>query len=456
MDYQQTLDFLYRRLSMFTRDGATAYKEDLHNTLALCARTGNPQDRLTCIHIAGTNGKGSSSHALAAILQQSGYKTGLYTSPHLVDFRERIRINGQVIPEEWVVNFVRQHRDDLDAIQPSFFETTVAMAFTYFVEESVDIAVIETGLGGRLDSTNVVTPEVSLITNIGWDHADMLGPTLERIAMEKAGIIKPAVPVVISEYQDKLAPVIEGAAAAVGAPIYFASRDYQCQSQGRSKQGQDIAISYQGQLQGTYTLDLLGSYQSKNLGGVLAVVDRLREQGWELPESAVRTALSAVQSLTGLRGRWEILGEEPLLVCDTGHNQDGWSEILHNISLTPHRALHMVLGVMRDKDLSKMLPQLPPQAQYYFCQTDLPRALPAPELAAIAAEYRLIGQAYSDVHQALESARAKAHPDDLLFVGGSTFIVGDLLSSFPLGDPVEPNRPPLTDSQIPPAGTSAL
>lgn len=455
MDYQQTLEFLYRRLSMFTRDGAAAYKKDLHNTLALCTRTGNPQHRLTCLHIAGTNGKGSSSHALAAILQESGYKTGLYTSPHLVDFRERIRINGRMIPEAWVTNFVRQYRDDLDAIQPSFFETTVAMAFTYFVEESVDIAVIETGLGGRLDSTNVVNPELSLITNIGWDHADMLGNTLERIAQEKAGIMKPAVPVVISEYQEEIAPVLEQAAKTVGAPIYFATRDYQCRSAGRTREGQQVAVSFQGQPQATYLLDLLGSYQSKNLGGILASVDRLRERGWTLPESAVRQALSRIQKLTGLRGRWEILGEGPLLVCDTGHNKDGWSEVLHNISLTPHKALHMVLGVMRDKDLSKMLPLLPPQAHYYFCQTDLPRALPSEELAAIAREYNLQGQAFTHVQQALHAARTHAHSEDLIFVGGSTFIVGDLLSSFPLEDLAEPNTPPLLDSQTPPAGTSA-
>ncbi len=450
MNYQETLDYLYRRLPMFTRDGAAAYKKDLTNTLALCSLIGNPQHRFKSIHIAGTNGKGSISHALAAILQASGYKTGLYTSPHLVDFRERIRINGQMIPEKIVVEFVQRFKDDFEVIQPSFFEVTVALAFDYFATEKVDIAVIETGLGGRLDSTNVITPVLSVITNIGKDHTNILGNTLREIAGEKAGIIKQGVPVVISEYQEEVADVFRRKAAETGSELIFAASRLRSRISGRDLGHQYIQVeelipgdssspltgvgetqTWPGNIQtGTgeiYKLDLLGTYQAKNLPGMLTAADQLRKSGWNIPPGNVKEALAHVRELTGLRGRWEILRNLPMLVCDTGHNVDGWKEVLDNIARTPHHRLHLVLGVMADKDLDEMLPLLPQHALYYFCQVDLPRALPAKDLAAKAAGFGLKGQYFENVPAAVRAALQTAEKDELIFVGGSTFIVGDLL-----------------------------
>lgn len=429
MNYQETLDYLYHRLPMFTRDGAVAFKKDLSNTLALCELMGNPQQQFRCIHVAGTNGKGSTSHTLSSIFQQAGYRTGLYTSPHLVDFRERIRINGVPIPEACVMEFVSRYHADLERIQPSFFEVTVAMAFQFFAREKVDMAIIETGMGGRLDSTNIIHPELSIITNIGWDHADMLGDNLPTIAREKAGIIKPLVPVVISEYQQETESVFAEIAASQQSSITFASKIYHSQSLDRDLNGQKIAVKrISDQESQTYVLDLQGSYQAKNLLGILAAVDQLRKQGWSLSENALRQGLATVQESTGLRGRWEILTTSPLVVCDTGHNADGWREILQNIQWTPHRQLHMVIGVMRDKDLSRMLPLLPTEAQYYFCQVDMPRALPAEELAQTAKKYSLMGASYPGVQDALFAAKSQAHAQDLIFVGGSTFVVGALLA----------------------------
>lgn len=412
---------------MFTRDGSVAFKKDLTNTLALCHVMGDPHTRFRSIHVAGTNGKGSTSHALASIFQHAGYRTGLYTSPHLVDFRERIRINGELIPEGRVTEFVARYQADIERIKPSFFEVTVAMAFQYFADEHVDIAIIETGLGGRLDSTNIIRPELSLITNIGWDHADMLGDNLPAIAREKAGIMKPLVPMIISEYQEELAPIFSEMATELQSPLIFASERYQSQALGRDVQGQRIAVNTHSEPQ-TYVLDLLGTYQAKNLIGILAAVDQLRTQGWVLPESQMQDALSSVQRTTGLRGRWEVHSTAPLVICDTGHNEDGWREILQNIALTPHRRLHWVLGVMGDKDLSRMLPLLPRDAAYYFCQVDMPRAMPAGELAEMAQNYQLSGTPYPDVHEALKAAEDQADLEDLIVVGGSTFVVGELLA----------------------------
>lgn len=430
MNYRETLDYLYQRLPMFTRDGASAYKKDLTNTLALCSLLGNPQHQFKAIHVAGTNGKGSTSHALAAILQEAGYKTGLYTSPHLVDFRERIRINGEMMPEENVIEFVQQYRDDFETIKPSFFEVTVAMAFDYFAAEKVDIAVIETGLGGRLDSTNVVNPILSLITNIGKDHTNILGNTLVQIAGEKAGIIKKGVPVVISEYQEEVADVFRNKAAETGSELIFAASRLRSETRGRDLDRQYIRVEDARQGTGeTYALDLLGTYQSKNLPGILTAIDQLRASGWNIPEATVKSALSRVRAITGLRGRWEILRQSPMLVCDTGHNVDGWKEVLDNIARTPHQQLHMVLGVMADKDLDEMLPLLPRHARYYFCQVDLPRALPAMDLAAKAAGFGLEGPYFENVPAAAQAAVKAAEKEDLIFVGGSTFIVGDLLAN---------------------------
>jgi len=414
---------------MFTRDGAAAYKKDLTNTLALCSSLGDPQHQFRSIHIAGTNGKGSTSHSLAAILQVSGYKTGLYTSPHLVDFRERIRINGQMMPEEKVIDFVARNKSNIESIQPSFFEVTVAMAFEYFASEKVDIAVIETGLGGRLDSTNVIHPVLSVITNIGKDHTNLLGNTLAQIADEKAGIIKPGVPAVISEYQEEIAAVFQEKAAETGSALIFASKTRHTISSKPDWALQTIEVGAKDSQDAiTFELDLLGSYQTKNLLGVLAAVDQLRLLGWSLPQNSVQTALSKVRELTGLRGRWEILGHSPLLICDTGHNADGWKEVMQNIKRTPHENLHLVLGVMADKDLDEMLPVLPREAKYYFCQVDLPRAMAAGELAQKAAVYGLQGPHYDNVLAATAEALKMADAQDLIFVGGSTFIVGDLLA----------------------------
>lgn len=415
---------------MFTRDGAAAYKKDLTNTLALCHALGDPQHQFQSIHIAGTNGKGSTSHALAAIFQASGYKTGLYTSPHLVDFGERIRINGQMIPESCVVAFVQQHHQTIETIKPSFFEVTVAMAFDYFASEQVDIAIIETGLGGRLDSTNVITPILSLITNIGKDHMNMLGNTLEQIAGEKAGIIKNGVPVVISEFQEEVAAVFRQKASESGSPLIFAAQQRKVTIKERQADRQVMKVTEQeGGPSFMIEMDLLGSYQSKNLVGILEAVRQLQQLGWKLPNDTVRSALSRVRELTGLRGRWEILGQSPLLICDTGHNMDGWKEVLANIRLTPHWQLHIVLGVMADKDLDEMLPLLPVDAKYYFCQVDLPRALLAAELKQKALKYGLLGDYFETVAAAVAGAQYRANTDDLIFVGGSTFIVGDLLAS---------------------------
>lgn len=432
MNYQETLDYLYTRLPVFTRDGISALKKDLTNTRLLCQALGNPEKQLRTIHVAGTNGKGSTSHALAAILQKAGYRTGLYTSPHLVDFRERIRINGEVIAETRVVDFIQRHRTLIEEVQPSFFELTVVLAFDYFASESVDVAIIETGLGGRLDSTNVILPELSLITNIGKDHADILGDTLEAIASEKAGIIKPGVPVVISEYQDLIAGVYRQRAEKLGAKLVFASKQRTATRIDGDPLGDETGVALEvrhlsdGDTQ-TYRMDLQGSYQARNLVGILSAVDVLREQGWEIPEQAVRDGLAHIQLLTGLQGRWQTISRRPRVICDTGHNEDGWRVVLDNIARTPYRQLRMVLGVMKDKDLAAMLGLLPQNAVYYFCQVDLPRALPSEMLRASATSLGLKGRAYATVEEALDDARAEAGVDDLIFVGGSTFVVGELL-----------------------------
>jgi dihydrofolate synthase/folylpolyglutamate synthase len=429
MEYSEVLDYLYARLPMFTRDGASAYKKDLDNTLALCALVGHPEKKLQVVHVAGTNGKGSSSHMLASILQEAGYKTGLYTSPHLVDFRERIRINGVPIDEASVISFVQNYQSDIERIAPSFFEVTVAMAFAYFEQEKVDIAVIETGLGGRLDSTNVVQPCVSLITNIGKDHMNLLGDTLNEIAGEKAGIIKPGIPVVISQKQSEVTEVFEKKAAALSAPLMWAEDHFQAQLIARDAEVNHVEVQHlPTQKRLTLALDLKGTYQTKNLLGVLAVVDCLQKQGWQINQQHIVSGLRQVVKRTGLQGRWQTLQTSPLVIADTGHNADGWQEVLHNIHATPHEQLHLVLGVMRDKDMTQFWPTFPKRAKYYFCQVDLPRALPAEDLAAQAQAHGFQGQAFGSVSAALLRALRQASSEDLIVVGGSTFVVGDLLA----------------------------
>lgn len=428
MNYKQTLDYLYGKLPMFTRVGAVAFKKDLHNTIAMCEKLGNPQQKFKTIHVGGTNGKGSTSHMLAAIFQQAGYKTGLYTSPHLKDFRERIRINGVMVSESFVTDFVEQQQDIMEEISPSFFEVTVAMAFSYFAEEQVDIAIIEVGLGGRLDSTNIITPELSVITNISLDHTNILGTTLPEIAMEKAGIIKSGIPVVIGEQQEETTAVFTRKAQETNSQITFADRELQITHLIKKEKylNADVLLSNKPLYQHLES-DLNGSYQRKNILTVIQSVLILKEKGYHITDEALYTALKDVKGLTGLQGRWQTLQENPLIICDTGHNIAGITEVMQNISDTPHDQLHMVIGMVKDKDISGVLALLPKDAHYYFCQPELERALPAAELAEEAKKYHLIGDAFPTVQFAFHAAKDNADSNDLVFIGGSTFVVAEVL-----------------------------
>jgi dihydrofolate synthase/folylpolyglutamate synthase len=436
MDYKSTLNYLYSQLPMFTRDGPLAFKANLTNTIELCNRLGNPQQQFKSVHVAGTNGKGSTSHMLASILQTAGYKTGLYTSPHLKDFRERIRINGEMIQEQHVIDFVEKHKVDFEDIKPSFFEMTVGMAFDVFAQEKVDIAIIEVGLGGRLDSTNIITPLLSIITNIGWDHMNMLGDTLNLIAIEKAGIIKPAIPVIVGEYQSEVADVFISKAELENAPISFASAiwnilDVETEEQRSEtvKDYLDFTISKDDSPLVTYhlQLDLPGTYQLKNIKAVLSAVDELKEQGFEITDEHIIEALRKVKTLTGLHGRWEILTHDPLTICDTGHNPEGITEVLKNIENISYHQLHFVMGVVNDKDISKMLAMLPKNATYYFCKPNIPRGLDADSLKIQGETFNLQGDAYPSVKAALRDAQRNADKHDLVFVGGSTFVVAEVV-----------------------------
>ncbi len=437
MNYQQTIDYLYSQLPVFTRVGASAYKANLDNTIELCRRLDNPQNKFKSIHIGGTNGKGSTSHMLAAILQTAGYKTGLYTSPHLKDFRERIRVNGQMISEQTVIDFVARHQKDFEDIQPSFFEMTVALAFDVFGKERVDIAVVEVGLGGRLDSTNIITPLLSIITNIGWDHMNILGDTLQLIAGEKAGIIKPNIPVIIGEKQDEVADIFISKAKQVGTVPYFASEEWDVKSKVKSQKSKGFdelleleIISLKSQisnLKSNLFLDLTGSYQLKNIKTVLSAVNELRAQGFVITDEHIKTALRQVKTLTGLHGRWEVLSKQPLTICDTGHNPDGIQEVLKNIAAVQYNQLHFVIGMVNDKDSSKVLAMLPKDAVYYFCRPDIPRGLEAQSLKLKAEGFGLAGEAYTSVKKALSAAQKNANKNDLVFVGGSTFVVAEVV-----------------------------
>jgi dihydrofolate synthase / folylpolyglutamate synthase len=421
--YQQALDFLYDNLPMFQRVGAAAYKKDLDNTIRLCAAIGDPQLKFKSIHVAGTNGKGSSSHMIASVLQESGYKTGLYTSPHLKSFTERIRINGKEIDHHFVVEFVNRIRPAIKEIKPSFFEITVAMAYDWFVKQAVDIAVIEVGLGGRLDSTNVITPEVSLITNIGWDHKDILGDTLEKIAFEKAGIIKPHIPVVISERQNDLQYIFIEKAAEDNSPITFASDRF---SINISERGSFEVAKNDSTLITGLNLPLKGLYQRKNLAGVLQTLEIITQRGFNVSLTNLIKGLENVVTNTQLKGRWQKLSDRPLVICDTGHNIDGITEVVKQINSISYRRLHLVFGVVKDKDVSAVLSLLPRQAACYFCQAKLPRAMDAYELAEKAKNFGLQGDVIPDVNEARRMALKNAHPDDLIFIGGSTFVVAEL------------------------------
>jgi len=419
--YQQTLNYLYETLPMFQRIGAAAYKDNLDNTIALCKTLGNPERKFKSIHIAGTNGKGSSSHMLAAILQTAGYKTGLYTSPHLKEFTERIKINGEDASHSFIIDFVHRMKPVLEEIKPSFFETTVAMAFEYFAQQKVDVAVIEVGLGGRLDSTNVITPEVSLITNISWDHANLLGDTLQKIAAEKAGIIKPNIPVVISERQPELESVFTEKAAKENSPIIFASDDYRLFTMGN---GQFAFSHYEEEI--AYQLQLKGDYQQMNLAGVLATVEALKKKGFKISQESISEGLRNTITLTQLKGRWQKLGDRPLVVCDTGHNEAGIKEVLKQINKEKFKDLHIVWGMVNDKDPGRVLALLPKNAHYYFCQAKIPRAMNAGELREKAKAFGLLGEVIEDINQAIDHARKNCSPDDMIFIGGSTFVVAEI------------------------------
>ncbi len=428
MNYQQTLDYLFTRLPMFQRIGAAAYKADLDNTYKIATLLGDPHKKLKCIHVAGTNGKGSSSHMLAAVLQQAGYKVGLYTSPHLVDFRERISINGKMIAKEEIVEFVEKYKDDFEKIEPSFFEWTVGLAFYYFVKEEVDVAVIEVGLGGRLDSTNIITPIVSLITNIGYDHMNILGDTLQKIAAEKAGIIKTKVPVVVSEHQTDIYPVFVAKANELKARIEFADKRYKVVKHEMRNGFLDCEIlTRRTNETESYRLDLTGIYQLKNVLGVLHTVDILIEEGFIIEKKEIKAALSKVVKLTKLMGRWQTIQQKPLIIADTGHNEDGIKQVLENLKRCSFKNLHMVFGAVNDKDIDKILQLLPHTASYYFVKSSVPRALESGELQKKAGQFKLKGEAFDTVENGLKAAKKAYKSGDLIFVGGSNFVVGDVL-----------------------------
>ena len=424
--YREALDFLYANLPMFQRIGSIAYKADLTNTWNLCNAVGNPQEKFKSIHIAGTNGKGSTSHMLSSVFQSAGYKTGLYTSPHLKDFTERIKINGIPVSPEYIIDFVNRMQSVIRDVKPSFFETTVAMAFEYFANEKVDIAIIEVGLGGRLDSTNVITPELSVITNIGWDHTDILGNTLEKIAAEKAGIIKKDIPVVISERQIGIDTIFEKKASAEHATIYFATDEYQVNA---SVANDDVVLRVtknNALIFERLKLPLRGNYQQKNIAGVLSAITILQKQGWEISTAAIQKGLENVVEQTGLKGRWQKLNDAPLMICDTGHNLDGIKEIVKQIREQRYTTLHMIIGMVKDKDIDEILKILPVDAEYYFCEAKIPRALDTSLLKEQASKYGLKGVEIRDVNEAIKEARKKASVNDFIFIGGSTFVVAEI------------------------------
>ncbi len=427
MTYQETINYLFTRLPMFSRIGAAAIKKDLHNTIALCDALDNPHRKFKSIHIAGTNGKGSVSHMLAAILQTSGYKTGLYTSPHLHDFRERIKVNGEMITEEYVIDFTQRIQPLIEEIEPSFFEITVAMAFEYFKQQNVDIAVVEVGLGGRLDSTNIITPELSIITNIGWDHMNLLGDSLEKIAGEKAGIIKQNIPVVVGETLPETKPVFEQKANAVQSPLHFAYNEFNVT--GKKTIDHKLVVDVEEQKTKSifqYSLDLPGVYQTRNVLTVLSSVRQLQEQGWNISEEHIQTALATSKQINGLHGRWEVIHEYPTVVMDVGHNEDGVKQIVTQLTESSYNKLHIIIGMVKDKEIEKVLALLPTEAQYYFTKAHIPRALPEADLQAKASAFKLEGETFENVNTAIATALQHATADDLILVCGSVFLVGEV------------------------------
>ena len=435
MAYQDTIDYLYSRLPMFSRIGAAAIKKDLDNTISICNFLNNPQHKFKTIHVAGTNGKGSTSHMLASIFQEAGYKTGLYTSPHLYDFRERIKVNGKMCSQEFVTEFTNKIKGLIDEVEPSFFEITVGMAFDYFAQEKCDIAIIETGLGGRLDSTNVISPELSIITNIGWDHMALLGNTLAEIASEKAGIIKTETPVIIGEAITETKHLFEEKAASVNAPIYFAE-DYLQLVQFQNNWTTALFEFYQPLIHlldaplfpksFTIECDLPGKYQYKNLKSVLVAAQLLSTMGWKLHANKVLKALLNVKKNTGLMGRWECIQNTPRLILDVAHNEHGIHALLEQLETLHYNQLHIITGMVKDKDVEAVLKLLPTKALYYYTQSHIPRALSANELAIMGNALGLIGQHYEDVNIAIASANKNANHNDLILVIGSVFLVAEV------------------------------
>jgi dihydrofolate synthase/folylpolyglutamate synthase len=430
MTYLECISFLYDSLPMYQRIGAAAYKANLDNTIALMNFLDNPEDKFDSIHVAGTNGKGSVAHNLASIYQQAGYRTGLYTSPHLKDFRERIRIDGEEIPSKYVSDFMKYTMPFFQDFRPSFFEMTVAMAFWYFANQHVDIAIVETGMGGRLDSTNVLSPILSIITNISYDHTQFLGNTLGEIAREKGGIIKPHTPVIIGKTQPETATVFQEIAAEKKAPIYFADQLFEVKEEKTQQYRQEfwMYIHAQSIQDGTYrkfSSPLAGKYQLENFQTILAACQLLGTE--TLPETAIEEGITNCIKNTHLMGRWQILSENPLCIVDTGHNQAGLECVCKQLEQIPHNNLHFILSVVNDKDLSNILPILPKAARYYFCQADIPRGRNRYELQEIAEQYELYGKAYISIKHALFAAKRAADKNDLIFVGGSTFTVAELL-----------------------------
>ncbi len=415
---------------MFSRIGPAALKNDLNNTISICTFLSHPEKKIKTIHIAGTNGKGSVSHMLASIFQFSGYKTGLYTSPHLVDFRERIRINGEMISKQAVEKFTHKIMPLIEEIQPSFFEVTVGMAFDYFVEKQVDIAIIETGLGGRLDSTNVILPEISIITNIGYDHTHILGNTLEEIASEKAGIIKTTIPVVIGRTQPETKNIFEKRAIETGSAIYFADKQYTSTASHLSPSLISVHLSdMRSGKELDYQSDMPGLYQQENITTVLTAAHVLEELGWNLSAASVSDGIRHAKQTTGLAGRWDVLSEEPLLISDVAHNIDGIKEILKQLKTIKYDKLHLILGFSKDKDIVSLLKLLPKDACFYFTQAHIPRALTNEELKEIANSINLEGKLFDDVNAAIKNALLSADPNDLILVCGSIFVVGEIIKT---------------------------
>ena len=431
MNYQEAVGYLFSQLPMYQRIGKAAYKASLDNTIKLDKYFKSPHREYKTIHVGGTNGKGSVCHMLASVLRSAGYKAGLHTSPHLIDFRERIKINGELVPRLYVVEFVKKHMTFFKDIQPSFFEMSVFLALDYFAASKVDVAVIEVGLGGRLDSTNIINPVLSVITNIGHDHMEFLGDTLDKIAYEKAGIIKQSVPVIIGESDSRTDNVFINAAQKKSSPIYFADKKY---SAGYGLYTADDMQVFNVEKEGRIfypdlKIDLLGVYQKKNLATTLASIDILKEIGFEIADTDIYNGLKKVTTSTGLYGRWQIRGYNPRIVCDTAHNLEGFIPVVSQIEDTPYRNLHMIIGFVKEKNLDDFLGIFPRNALYYFTKPDIPRGLDEDIVMEKAKKYNLNGKTYKSVEQAFHAARASATRDDMIFIGGSTYVVADFLKS---------------------------